>query len=279
MNNFWEIWIDKTKGLTKGDYLDKLLEVYNPGEARRSSLSDEDATKLKKLFENKRCEELIRELVILRKKGFKFPIEDPYVGFLVHDEEAILKNPKTIKRLCNAILGINSYEELQRKIEEPKKRSRRLGSMFQKWLKNKFKDNFVDNKRFESMELAFLEGGDISLKNYAEDKLKCSFGMQVKGLDFLAKFGDKYLIGTAKFITDLGGSQDNQFIEALNLLTVKGRGKVLKVALIDGVVWIYDNKVRKIKETLKNYDNCFCFSSLLLEEFIGSLKEWNSQSQ
>lgn len=277
MNVHWMYWLNKTKNLINEDYLDRLLEIYNPEEAGRSTLPREKAARLKELFEIKRCEELIKELILLRKEGFKFPVEDPYVGFLAHYPSALLKNPKTIERLCNIIFKITSYEELQRRIEEPKKASRRLGSMFQKWLKNKF--NFVEYEKFESMEMAFLEGGDIALKSYAEDRLRCSFGMQGKGLDFLLKVEDKYVIGTAKFITEFGGSQDNQFSEALNLLTVKCDGNVLKVALIDGVVWISNNKVLKIEKILKEHVDRFCFSSLLLEEFIGTLKGWSFQSQ
>ncbi|MCM8828842.1 MAG: type II restriction endonuclease, partial [Candidatus Omnitrophica bacterium] len=87
-----------------------------------------------------------------------------------------------------------------------------------------------------------------------------------KGLDFVAKINKKYIIGTAKFITDFGGAQDNQFKEAISLLKETRCPKnVIKVAVIDGVAWL-GSDMRAMLEKLESDE--FCFSALLLEEFI-----------
>ena len=39
-----------------------------------------------------------------------------------------------------------------------------------------------------------------------------------KGVDFLARFSGKYIVGEAKFLTDFGGHQNAQFDDALSTL-------------------------------------------------------------
>ena len=36
-----------------------------------------------------------------------------------------------------------------------------------------------------------------------------------KGLDFFAKLNETYIIGEAKFLTEMGGHQNNQLLDAL----------------------------------------------------------------
>ncbi|HOL21774.1 MAG TPA: restriction endonuclease, partial [bacterium] len=211
---------------------------------------------------------LVKELIRLKKKGFKFPIEHPYISFLSHYEDAVDKNPETIKKICDKLFEMD-YEELKEKLEAPKRASRRIGPMFRKWLKNKFK--FLNSGEFrESTDIVFLEGGDNVLKDYAKDELRCKFSELSKGLDFVAKINDKYIIGTAKFITDFGGSQDNQFMEAIRLVKeTKCQSNVIKVAVIDGVAYL-GGKMKATLQKLKSDE--FCFSALLLDEFIEKQK-------
>lgn len=258
-------WVQKSIDLAKSKgYLDKLLEIYPPDEISREKIIEKESPNLKQLFKEKNCKELIKELIRLKKQGFKFPIENPYISFLTHYEEAIDKNPKTIKKICNKLFEMN-YNELKEKLEAPKKASRRIGPMFKTWLKNKF--NFLNIDEFrETANITFLNGGDKFLKEYAKRELKCKFRELSKGLDFVARIGNKHMIGTAKFITDFGGSQDNQFKEAVSLVKeTRCPSKVIKVAVIDGVAWLGG----EMKSTLKNLKNDeFCLSALLLEEFI-----------
>lgn len=258
-------WIKKSISLAKSNfYLDKLLEVYPPDEISRGKIVEEASPALRQLFQNRDSVNLVKELIRLKKKGFKFPIEHPYISFLSHYEDAIYKNPETIRKICDKLFEMN-YEELKERLEAPKKPSRRIGPMFRRWLKNKF--NFLVLEKFKkSRGLSFLEGGDTLLKNYAKNELKCQFTKLSKGLDFIVKSNDKYLIGTAKFITDFGGSQDNQFMEAIRLIKeTKCPPNIIKVAVVDGVAYL-GGKMKSTLQELKN--NEFCFSALLLDEFI-----------
>ncbi|MEM4331116.1 MAG: hypothetical protein QW273_03885, partial [Candidatus Pacearchaeota archaeon] len=136
----------------------KLLEIYPPEEiSREKILNKEQLQLLKQLFQEKNCKGLVKELIHLKKQGFKFPIENPYVSFLTHYEEAIDKNPKTIKKICDKLFEMN-FNELREKLEAPKKASRRIGPMFKVWLKRKF--NFLDINEFKKMYKfrCFLEG-------------------------------------------------------------------------------------------------------------------------
>ncbi|MEM5831606.1 MAG: hypothetical protein QXO40_05395 [Candidatus Aenigmatarchaeota archaeon] len=259
-------WVEKSINLVKEKgYLDRLLEVYPPEEISRGRIVEKESPHLRELFEKRKCEELIKELINLKKKGFKFPIEHPYISFLSYFKEAIDKNPQTIKKICEQLFKMD-YDQLKEELEAPKKASRRIGPMFKKWLRKKFK--FVDVKEFDniSKEIVFLKGGDKLLKKYAEENLKCEFKEYSKGLDFVIKKGDKYIIGTAKFITALGGSQTNQFNEAITFLKeTKVQKNIIKIAIIDGIPWLAE----KMKITLKKLKTDeFCFSVLLLEEFL-----------
>ena len=128
---------------------------------------------------------------------------------------------------------------------------------------------FLDIDEFKKTndKIIFLNGGDKFLKEYAKMELKCKFRELSKGLDFVSIIHNKkYIIGTAKFITDFGGSQDNQFKEAVSLVKeTKCPSNVLKVAIIDGVAWL-GGEMKSTLERLKEDE--FCFSALLLEEFI-----------
>jgi len=75
-----------------------------------------------------------------------------------------------------------------------------------------------------------------------------------------------YRIGTAKFITDFGGSQGNQFMEAIRFIKeTKSPSNIIRVAVIDGVAYL-GGKMKATLEKLSKEE--FCFSALLLDEFI-----------
>ncbi len=260
-------WVCKSINLAKSKfYLDRLMEIYPPDEISREKVIEKESPMLKLLFQEKNCAKLVKELIRLKKCGFKFPIENPYVSFLTYYENAINKNPMIIRKICDKLFEMN-YDELKEKLEAPKKASRRIGPMFRRWLRNKF--NFLNINEFLKVndKVVFLNGGDKFLKEYAKQKLKCKFRELSKGLDFVAKIcGNRYIIGTAKFITDFGGSQDNQFKEAVSLVKeTKCPSNVIKVAIIDGVAWL-GGEMRSTLEKLKKDE--FCFSALFLEEFL-----------
>ncbi|MFN3505597.1 MAG: restriction endonuclease, partial [Caldimicrobium sp.] len=140
---------------------------------------------------------------------------------------------------------------------------------FKAWLKSRF--NFLDIDEFkQATDIVFLNGGDKFLKEYAKRELNCKFRELSKGLDLVVKINDKYIIGTAKFITDFGGTQYNQFNKAISLVKeTQCPSNVIKVAIVDGVAWLR-GQMRSTLDELK--DNEFCLSSLLLEEFLETIK-------
>jgi len=87
-----------------------------------------------------------------------------------------------------------------------------------------------------------------------------------KGLDFVARFNGKYVIGEAKFLTDFGGHQNAQFNDAISTIKTKNV-KAIKIAILDGVLYIKGkNKMYKaITETYKDYN---IMSALVLRDFL-----------
>ncbi|HOV32113.1 MAG TPA: hypothetical protein PLX23_01960 [Candidatus Hydrogenedens sp.] len=263
------IWVEKSIELSKNDfYLDNLLDIYPPDEISRELVVEEEATNLNFLFYKKNCLELVKELIRLKELDFKFPMENPYISFLSYSKEAIDKNPKTIKKICDDLYKMD-YNTLKEKLEAPKKASRRIGPMFRNWLKKKYK--FMDTKNFDKInEIVFLNGGDRLLKNYVIKQLGCVFRELSKWLDFIVKVKNCYIIGIAKFITDFGRTQTNQFNEAISLIReTEAPENVIKIAIVDGVAW-RGGKMFKILSTLEN--NEFCLSVLLLEDFLNNMK-------
>jgi len=260
-------WVEKSVKIAKGDcYLDNLLNIYSFEEAERKLKIEDFSPNLKNLFVEKKNIELFKELIHLKKCGFKFPFENSFISFFSVCEEAVEKNPKTINKICDILYKMD-YETLKQNIEAPKKASRRMSLNFSKWLRNNY--NFLNIYEFQKTnKKSFLDAGDIFLKKYAQEQLKCVFNTLSKGLDFIIKIKDNYFLGTTKFLTDFGGSQDNQFYEALRFLKeTKTPENVKKIAIIDGVFWLNEKKYNNLFE-LK--DNNYCFSALLLNDFLNN---------
>ncbi len=258
-------WVEESQKLALGNcYLDRLMEIYPPKELARGIIAAGDVKRLKELYEHKKCKSLILELIKLMKQEFRFSLDHPYIGFLSCYPDAIDKNPKAVSQICSTLLSID-FQEILKRLETPKSASRRMGPMFRNWLKDNFE--FVDCDKFDTYnELVFLKRGDSTLKEYAAQKLRCKFHELTKGLDFLIKIKEGFIIGTAKFITRHGGNQTNQFNEAVRLIKETAcPSNVLKLAVIDGIAWV-DNRMKQILETFTK--NEFALSALLLKKFL-----------
>ncbi|MEW6685340.1 MAG: type II restriction endonuclease [Candidatus Edwardsbacteria bacterium] len=94
------------------------------------------------------------------------------------------------------------------------------------------------------------------------------FEIYDKGPDFLAKVKDIYVIGEAKFLTDYGGAQNANFEDALRLLKEK-EGKAIRIAVLDGVVWIKDST--KMFRTVCELEET-ALTALLLKDFLEGVK-------
>jgi len=253
-------WVRRSIEFANGPgYLDRLYEVYPIVTGPKRELSLKTREMLREVYEKGDDLTLIRYLLRLPK----FPIDDPYVAFLRKKKDAIQHNPETVRRLCRTIRSMG-FDSMIRGIERPKVASKKIGSYFKQWLESiypKLPQHEFDNYR----GIAFLQGSNGELKEYANRRLHCELK---KGIDLLARVGDKYILGEAKFITDYGGGQKAQFDNALNFLRQK-KGEAIRIAVLDGVVWIRSNtamykEVCELEET--------ALSALLLKDFLESLK-------
>lgn len=113
---------------------------------------------------------------------------------------------------------------------------------------------------------AILNASDKSMMEFASQELGYK---RNKGLDFLARFNGKYIIGEAKFITDFGGHQNAQFLDAMSTLTDTNI-KAIPVAIIDGVPYIKSNN-KMYKQITETYNGYNIMSALVLREFLYSL--------
>ncbi len=193
-----------------------------------------------------------------------FPIKDSYMAYLKRDKSALERNPRTINRICGRLyeMGLNKIFE---KCSEPKETNRQIGPMFKDWLNNKSLGvEPVDLNDFIANENdAILRASDNIMAEFAKSHLNYHHH---KGLDFVARFNKKYIIGEAKFLTDFGGHQNAQFNDAISTIETPNI-KAIKVAILDGVLYIEsNNKMRKLLDT--TYRNYNIMSALVLREFL-----------
>ena len=195
-----------------------------------------------------------------------FPIKDSYVAYFKRDKNAIARNPNTVDRLCGRLYEMG-LDKIYEKCSEPKETNRQIGPLFRRWLKRGVLgispvslENFLS-----SNNNAVLDAGDAQMMKFAQEHLSYN---HEKGLDFVARFNGKYVIGEAKFLTDFGGHQNAQFNDAIN--TVKTDVNAVTVAILDGVLYIESsNKMyRDITRKLTDYN---IMSSLVLREFLYQL--------
>lgn len=108
-----------------------------------------------------------------------------------------------------------------------------------------------------------LDASDKAMMDFAKDKLGYNHN---KGLDFIARFNGKYIIGEAKFLTDFGGHQNAQFNDAISTVEAKGV-KAIKIAILDGVLYIKGNN-KMYNSVTGKYKDYNIMSSLVLREFL-----------
>lgn len=111
-----------------------------------------------------------------------------------------------------------------------------------------------------------LKASDNSLKAFAESHLDYHHN---KGLDFVARFNGKYVIGEAKFLTDRGGHQNAQLNDAL--ATISSDANAVKVAILDGVCYIGGKNKMYTTITSERYRDCNIMSALMLRNFLYTL--------
>ena len=212
-------------------YLDDLFQVYPTIPEGIRDIDKNIWSEIEKSFERKNNQTLIRQLFKLDL----FPMKDSYVAFLKRDHKAIERNPKTINRLCGRLYEMG-LDKIYEKCSEPKETNRQIGPMFKNWLAKKslgimpiLLDEFLSNNKD-----AILKATDEDRKQFAKEHLNYN---RDKGLDFVARFNGKYIIGEAKFLSDFGGSQNSDFEDAIATLEAK-ETNAIRIAILDGILYL-----------------------------------------
>lgn len=260
MNSWTQLSIDYA---SQRSYLDDLFQVYPTIPEGIRDINQDVWADVEKAFELKDNDMLLRKLLALDL----FPIKDSYIAYLRRDKSAIDRNPRTINRICGRLYEIG-LDKIFEKCSEPKETNRQIGPMFREWLRKKSLGIMpVDLEQFTANENdAVLDANDNTMMQFAKNKLGYNHN---KGLDFVARFNGKYVIGEAKFLTDFGGHQNAQFNDAMSTVEAEGV-KAIKIAILDGVLYIKGNNKMHNSATgaYKNYN---IMSALVLREFLYQL--------
>jgi hypothetical protein len=244
-------------------YLDDLFQVYPTIPEGIRDINEKIWSEIEHAFESRNNKILLRKLLKLEL----FPIKNSYIAYLKRDKSAIERNPRTINRICGRLYEMG-LDKIYARCSEPKETNRQIGPMFREWLRKKSLGiTPVELSEFTSNnEDAILDGSDKVLMDFARKRLEYNLD---KGLDFVARFNGKYVIGEAKFLTDFGGHQNAQFNDAINMVKAKGV-KAIQVAILDGVLYIKGrNKMHK--SIIGNYKDFNIMSSLVLRDFLYQL--------
>jgi len=245
------------------NYLDDLFQIYPTIPDGIRDIDNNLWSKVESSFQKQDNISLITHLLDLDL----FPIKDSYVAYLKRDPSAITRNPNTVNRICGRIYEMG-LERVFDRCSEPKETNRQIGPLFKRWLrKNSLGIPPVGINEFASTNKnAILDASDAEMKSWCSRNLNYT---RDKGLDFVARFNGKYVIGEAKFLTDFGGHQNAQFADAISTIKTPNVNAI-KIAILDGVLYIRGrNKMyRDITETYSDYN---ILSALLLREFLYSL--------
>jgi len=260
MNYFTKLSIDYA---SQKSYLDDLFQVYPTIPEGIRDIDKNLFSKVEQSFSRQDNVELLSTLLKLDL----FPIKDSYVAYLKRDKESILRNPKTVNRICGRLYEMG-LDKIFEKCSEPKETNRQIGPMFKRWINSKALG--VKPVRpgdfFNGTGDAILDASDKEMMDIAKDKFNYN---RNKGLDFIGRFNGNNIIGEAKFLSDFGGHQNAQFSDAIStILTPDVKG--IKIAILDGVLYIKgQNKMfNDITDTYKDHN---IMSALVLREFLYQL--------
>ena len=247
-------------------YLDSLTEIYPAIPTKRSQLPETVREHIRILLDGEKSLEAIK--LLLELKGYPFPIEHPYISALRVKPNLLYENPKVVAQI-GQILSNLGPEGVISGCERPPDLNRQMGPRFKNWLRRHFQPRgfaFLPAYEFSNYQgKAFLDASDTKISEYANTNLGCQI---TRGRDLLAKVGDKFVIGEARFLSTTGGSQSRDVRETVNFAKDKV-GRIIKVAVLDGIVW-FDNSMLQVIQDLDNDEPGL--SALLLEDFLESLR-------
>lgn len=260
MNSYLQLSLDYA---SQRSYLDDLFRVYPTLPNGLREIDEKLWQRVEQAFDTKDNQALIQTLL----KFETFPIKDGYVAFLRKMPKALVLNPRTVNRLSGRIYELG-LSELYKHCSVPKETNRQMEPCFRNWVKSGALGIFpIPLKAFlSSKDDAILDEGDAGMQRFAREHLHYQ---RSKGLDFVARFHGKYIIGEAKFLTDFGGHQNAQFNDAISTLTASNVHAV-KVAILDGVLYI-PNQGKLYRELTSSLQNQNIMSALVLREFLHAL--------
>lgn len=258
--NYWtQLSVDFA---SQRNYLDELFRVYPTIPEGIRDIDLQLWSKVENAFQKNNNLDLLQTLL----KFDLFPIKDSYVAYLKRDATSIARNPETVNRLCGRLYGMG-LSKIQEKCTEPKETNRQIGPLFKNWLNSgALGIQPVSMHQFlSSNNNAILNATDAEMMSFANANLGYN---RDKGLDFVARFNGKFVIGEAKFLTDFGGHQNAQFADAISTISAITKPDVIKIAILDGVLYI-PNKGKMYNYISSNNYNIM--SSLVLNEFLYSV--------
>lgn len=263
------IWTEKSIDLAnQRNYLDLLYKVYPMSINLKREIDENVVKKIKKYYDDKENSDFLK---ILLEQDI-FPIKDSYIAYLKRDKTAIERNPNTVNRISSMLYEMG-WNEILEKLTVPKETNRQIGPLFKKWIDLKYLGANItkDAKVFlNSTDNIIFNSSDAEMKEFAKKYLGYN---RDKGLDFIAKFNKKFLIGEAKFLTDFGGHQNAQYEDAISTLKTplsKTNYEVIKIAILDGVLYIKSNN--KMYKSLSNFSNDeVIISAVLLRDYLYSI--------
>lgn len=256
--NYWtELSIEYAN---QKSYLDDLFQVYPTIPEGIREINQAKWDRIEEAYSKQDNLFLIKELLKLDL----FPIKDSYIAFLKRDSSAIERNPKTINRICGRLYEMG-LDKILEKCTEAKETNRQIGPFFKRWLNKK-------SLGIQPVKLADFMSSDDDAVLDASDKEMMDFGKsqlnytREKGLDFVARFNRKYIIGEAKFLTDFGGHQNAQFNDAIATIETENV-EAIKIAILDGVLYIKGNN-KMYRDVTTHYKDLNIMSALVLREFL-----------
>lgn len=263
MNYFLQLSIEYANNKA---YLDDLFQVYPTIPEGIRDLDENKWNKIEKSYKDKDNALLIDSLLELEL----FPIKDSYVAYLRKDKMSKIRNPKTIDRLAGRLYEIDNIDKIKKRCSEPKETNRRMGQSFKNWIDKKSLgimpvkiDDFLKNDKNAVLDASGREMTDFAKKNLG-------YNRRDKQLDFVGRFNKKYVIGEAKFLTDFGGHQNAQFADAISTLEATVNYNVVKIGILDGVLYINTNN--KLCKSIRNkYSKLNIMSALVLRDFLYQL--------
>ncbi len=242
------------------NYLDELFQVYPLAPEGIREVNEGKWKQVEIAFTQNDNANLFKSVLALDL----FPIKDSYVGFFRKDKTAIERNPQTVARICG-ILRQMGLAKIYEKSSQPKETNRQIGPLFRRWLNTGSLGIFPVglDKFLSSDDNAILDGSDKVLKDFAVQYLNYK---RNKGLDFIARFNGKYVIGEAKFVSSEGGNQDKSFEDASQILLHQDINAI-KVAILDGVIYL-KSKSKMFTAINSTHSELKVMSALVLREFL-----------